>query len=173
MRRLQRRLEYQETLSKSIVSGTRYLPLPLLPPILCTANSAVRIFLLFKGESSHSSAPRSVAEPGGKHIPTAEHEKPITLSSVPDEVRNFNPMAMPDGNTALTTAISAAASKVVFQMNEEQFEAEKDYQASILCFKQMLENAKITQEEYEPIDTILLEKYRPLLGTLFCDNRLT
>lgn len=167
------RLEYQETLLKNTVSGIRYLPLPLLPPILCTANSVVWIFLLSKEESSHNSAPRSAAEPGGKHIPTAEHEKPITLSSVPDAVRNFNPTAMPDGNTALTTAISAAASKVVFQMNEEQFEAEKDYQASILCFKQMLENGKITQEEYEQIDTILLEKYRPLLGTLFCDNRLT
>lgn len=167
------RLKYPETQLKSTVSGTRYLPLPLLPPILCTANSVVPKFLLFKGESSHSSAPRSVAEPGGKHILTVEHEKPITLSSVPDAVRNFNPTAMPDGNTALTTAISAAASKVVLQMNEEQFEAEKDYQASMLCFKQMLESGKITQEEYEQIDTILLEKYRPLLGTLFCDNRLT
>ena len=167
------RLEYHEVLLKNIVNGIRYLPLPLLPPILCTANSVVRIFLLSKGESSHSSAPRSAAEPGGKHILTAEHEKPITLSSVPDAVRNFNPTAMPDGNIVLMTVISAAASKVVFQMNEEQFEAEKDYQASLLCFKQMLENGKITQAEYEQIDTILLEKYRPLLGTLFCDNRLT
>lgn len=167
------RLEYPETQLKSTVSGTRYLPLPLLPPMLCTANPVVQVFLLSKEESSHSSAPQSVAEPGGKHIPTAEHEKPITLSSAPDAVRNFNPMATPDENTALTTAISAAASKVVLQMNEEQFEAEKDYQASMLCFKQMLENGKITQEEYEQIDTILLEKYRPLLGTLFCDNRLT
>lgn len=167
------RLECPGTQLKSTVSGTRYLSLPLLPPMLCTANSVVRIFLLSKEESSRSSAPRHAAEPGGKHILTAEREKPITLSSVPDAVRNFNPTAMPDGNTALTTAISAAASKVVFQMNEEQFEAEKDYQASLLCFKQMLENGKITQEEHEQIDTILLEKYRPLLGTLFCDNRLT
>lgn len=167
------RLEYHETLLKSTVSGTRYMPLPLLPPILCTANSVVWIFLLFKGESSRSSAPQDAAEPGGKHILTAEHEKSITLSSVPDAVRNFNPTAMPDGNTVLMTAISAAASKVVFQMNEEQFEAEKDYQSSMLCFRQMLENGKITQEEYKQIDTILLEKHRPLLGTLFCDNRLT
>ena len=167
------RLEYPEILLKSTVSGIQYLPLPLLPPILCTANSVVRIFLLSRAENSRSSAPRSAAEPGGKHILTAEHEKPITLSSAPDAVSSSNPTATPDGNTALTTAISAAASKVVFQMNEEQFEAEKDYQASMLCFKQMLENGKITQEEYRQIDTILLEKYRPLLGTLFCDNRLT
>lgn len=58
-------------------------------------------------------------------------------------------------------------------MNNEQFELEKKYQASILCFKQMLENGKITQEEYQQIDTILLKKYRPLLGSLCSDIRLT
>ncbi|MCD8054611.1 MAG: hypothetical protein LUF00_11375 [Lachnospiraceae bacterium] len=58
-----------------------------------------------------------------------EHEKHITPSSVPDAVRNFNPMATSGGNTALTTAISAAGSKAVSTMSNEQFEAEKDYQA--------------------------------------------
>ncbi len=82
-------------------------------------------------------------------------------------------MATPGGNTALTTAISVAGSKAVTTMSNEQFEAEKDYQASMLCFRRMLESGRITREEYERINTILLEKYRPLLGTLFCDNRLT
>ncbi len=58
-------------------------------------------------------------------------------------------------------------------MNEKQFEAEKNYQAAMLCFRQMLESGKISQEEYEQIDTIMLEKYRPLLGTLFADVSLT
>ncbi|MCD8020131.1 MAG: hypothetical protein LUF92_11270 [Clostridiales bacterium] len=58
-------------------------------------------------------------------------------------------------------------------MNNEQYEVEKDYQASMLCFRQMLESGKITQEEYEQIDTILLNKYRPLLGSLCSDIRLT
>lgn len=123
--------------------------------------------------SSHSSAPRGAAEPGGKHTRTADHERPITPSSVLDAVRNFNPTAMPVGSTARITVISAAVSKVVVQMNNKQFEAEKDYQASMLCFRQMLESGKITQEEYQQIDTILLNKYRPLLGSLCSDIRLT
>lgn len=173
------RLEYQETLSKSTANDIQSQPRTflLLPSLLllipCAANSVEQIFQSFTAGSSHSSAPRRAAEPGGKPIRTVEREKPITPSSVPDAVRNFNPTGMPVGSTALMTAISAAVSKVVVQMNNEQFEAEKDYQASMLCFRQMLENGKITQEEYQQIDTILLEKYRPLLGTLFCDNRLT
>ncbi|MCC8075268.1 MAG: hypothetical protein LIO95_04885 [Clostridiales bacterium] len=56
-------------------------------------------------------------------------------------------------------------------MDEKQFEAEKNYQASMLCFRQMLEEGKITQEDYAKIDTIMLEKYQPVLGTLFSENR--
>lgn len=123
--------------------------------------------------SSHSFAPRDAAEPGGKPTQTAEYEKHITLSSVQDAVRNFNPTAMLVESTARMTAISAAVSKVVIQMNNEQYEVEKDYQASMLCFRQMLESGKITQEEYQQIDTILLNKYRPLLGSLCSDIRLT
>lgn len=36
--------------------------------------------------------------------------------------------------------------------------------------KTMLENGLITEEEYAEIDTILLEKYRPYLGTLLSEN---
>jgi hypothetical protein len=34
----------------------------------------------------------------------------------------------------------------------------------------MLEKGLITEEEYAEIDTILLEKYRPYLGTLLSEN---
>jgi len=55
-------------------------------------------------------------------------------------------------------------------MNDEQFEQEKLYQASMSFFKAMLEQGLITKEQYAIIDTKMLEKYRPLLGTLFSDN---
>ncbi len=57
-------------------------------------------------------------------------------------------------------------------MNEEQFEREKLYQASMNLFKAMLEKGLITEEQYAIIDTKMLEKYRPLLGTLFSQNDL-
>ncbi|WP_192808094.1 SHOCT domain-containing protein [Parascardovia denticolens] len=51
-------------------------------------------------------------------------------------------------------------------MNEDQFEREKLYQASMEMFKKMLEKGLITREEYEVIDTKMQEKYSPIIGTL-------
>ena len=52
-------------------------------------------------------------------------------------------------------------------MTEEQFEREKLYQATMNVFDGMLKKGLITEEQYAIIDTKMLEKYRPLLGTLF------
>ncbi len=52
-------------------------------------------------------------------------------------------------------------------MNEEQFNAEKQYQASLLLAKILCKKGVLTEDEYAVIDTILLEKYKPSLGTLF------
>lgn len=51
-------------------------------------------------------------------------------------------------------------------MNEDQFEREKLYQASMEMFKKMLEKGLITREEYEVIDTKMQEKYSPIIVTL-------
>ena len=51
-------------------------------------------------------------------------------------------------------------------MNEDQFEREKLYQASMEMFKKMLEKGLITREEYEVIDTKMQEKYSLIIGTL-------
>lgn len=51
-------------------------------------------------------------------------------------------------------------------MNEDQFEREKLYQASMEMFKKMLDQDLITEEEYAVIDTKMKEKYRPKIGTL-------
>ncbi len=58
-------------------------------------------------------------------------------------------------------------------MMEEQFTAEKNYQATMLCFRNMLAKGEITEAEYEEIDSIMLKRYRPLLGKLFSDKSLT
>ena len=70
-------------------------------------------------------------------------------------------------------ATSQTASKAVIAVNEEQFEREKLYQASMSMFRVMRENGLITEEQYALIDTKMLQKYQPLLGTLFAANPLT
>jgi len=57
-------------------------------------------------------------------------------------------------------------------MTEDQFTAEKQYQASLLLAKNLREKGLLTEEEYTVIDTILLEKYKPSLGTLFSEIAL-
>ena len=74
------------------------------------------------------------------------------------------------GNTAATPAMFRLGSKVVIAVTEEQFDREKRYQASMNMFRTMLKNGLITEEQYAIIDTKMLEKYRPLLGTLFSES---
>ena len=51
-------------------------------------------------------------------------------------------------------------------LNEELFNSEKLYQVTMTIAKSMLSKGIITTEEYAIIDTKMLEKYRPILGTL-------
>lgn len=56
--------------------------------------------------------------------------------------------------------------RVVIAMDKKQFRAEKMYQISLFVAKSMLKKGIISKEEYSEIDTILLKKYQPILGTL-------
>ena len=58
-------------------------------------------------------------------------------------------------------------------MTEEQFQAEKRYQVALAMTKTLLKKRLLTQEEYAVIDTILLDKFQPALGTLLSENALT
>ena len=61
----------------------------------------------------------------------------------------------------------------VARMTEEQFRAEKLYQTTMNVAGRMLSQGLISEEEYCQIDTIFLEKYRPVFGTLFSTMPLT
>lgn len=61
----------------------------------------------------------------------------------------------------------------VARMTEEQFRAEKLYQTTMNMARRMLSQRLISKEEYCQIDTIFLEKYRPVFGTLFSAMTLT
>lgn len=51
-------------------------------------------------------------------------------------------------------------------MTHEQFEREKNYRVSLAVAKRMLASGILSEQDYGKIDTILLRKYRPLLGCL-------
>lgn len=57
-------------------------------------------------------------------------------------------------------------------MSEQEFECEMRYQVAIQMAKSLLKSGAVSEEEYRQIDTILLEKYHPIFGTLFSDTRL-
>ena len=71
------------------------------------------------------------------------------------------------------SATSQTASEAVMAMNEDQFEREKLYQATMNMFRSMLKKGLITEEQYTIIDTKMLHKSQPLLGTLFAAQPLT
>ena len=64
-------------------------------------------------------------------------------------------------------------SKVVAAMSREEFRNEKLYQTTMHLARKMLSEGIISEEEYRQIDTIFLEKYKPVFGTLFSDISLT
>lgn len=55
-------------------------------------------------------------------------------------------------------------------MTPEKFEDEKNYQSSRQIAENLRSKGLLTEEEFGEIDTILLQKYRPSLGTLFSEN---
>ena len=52
------------------------------------------------------------------------------------------------------------------RMSKEQMRQEKLYQATMSMVRKILAEGLITEEEYRQIDTMFLEKYRPVFGTL-------
>lgn len=82
-------------------------------------------------------------------------------------------MKAPGASIVLTPAISGLAIKAVICMSEEQFNNEKLYQVTMTIVRSMLDKGMISTDEYTQIDTMMQEKYKPSLGTLFTDIRLT
>lgn len=77
------------------------------------------------------------------------------------------------GSIVAMNATLPTVSKVVAAMSREEFRNEKLYQTTMHLAKKMLSEGIISEEEYRQIDTIFLEKYKPVFGTLFSDISLT
>lgn len=75
-------------------------------------------------------------------------------------------MATAVENTAPMLVIYKTDTEVRIIMTHKQFEREKNYGTSLAIAKIMLAKRIINEKDYQKIDTILLEKYQPLLGCL-------
>ncbi len=71
------------------------------------------------------------------------------------------------------SAISRQGSKEALNVGKSGFQPELMYRMALSVAKAMLKKGIISREEYSEIDTILLEKYRPTLGTLLAGKPLT
>ena len=58
-------------------------------------------------------------------------------------------------------------------MTKEEFHNEKMYQATMAMVRRMHSEGLISQEEYERVERIFLEKYKPLIGTVYAGMALT
>jgi hypothetical protein len=55
-------------------------------------------------------------------------------------------------------------------MNNDQFERERRYQSTLAVVQHMLRLSLITEDEFKAINTMLLEKHRPLLSCLHTET---
>ena len=51
-------------------------------------------------------------------------------------------------------------------INNKQFRNEKEYQIHMSVVRSMLKQRLISEKDYKKIEIILLNKYRPIFGTL-------
>ena len=58
-------------------------------------------------------------------------------------------------------------------MTKEQFQREKMYQAAMGMVRRMLSEGLISQAEYRQMEQIFLEKYKPLIGSIYAEIPLT
>jgi hypothetical protein len=54
-------------------------------------------------------------------------------------------------------------------MDDEQFRAETAYQASLSLAERLLQAGLLTEAEFSKARELLLARYKPLLGGLYCE----
>ena len=86
---------------------------------------------------------------------------------------NLSITAMHRENIAVTSVISLIVIKENSKMENKSFERETSYQVTMNLFRQMLKQGVINKDEYNKIDTKMIEKYQPVFGTLFSEIPLT
>ncbi|WP_340083774.1 SHOCT domain-containing protein [Siminovitchia sp. FSL H7-0308] len=67
-------------------------------------------------------------------------------------------------------AKNTSAMKMKHEITHEQLQNEFDYYYSEGLLMKILENNLITKEEFNKINELNRQKFKPLLGPLMCDN---
>ena len=92
-------------------------------------------------------------------------------SSVSIAAKHSRYTAMLCENTAAMPAMWQIGS--VSAMHEADFKRERLYQATMRMVRKMLTDGVINHQEYAAVEKLMMEKYHPILGTLFSDISLT
>lgn len=95
------------------------------------------------------------------------------ISNVLTAARSFKSTGINAENIAVMSAFLRSDSRAVVFMSKEELKNEKLYQATMYMVRKLFEDGIITEEEYRQIDTIFLEKYHPIFGTLLSGISLT
>lgn len=95
------------------------------------------------------------------------------ISNVLTAARSFKSTGINAENIAVMSAFLRSDSRAVVFMSKEELKNEKLYQTTMYMVRKLFEDGVITEEEYRQIDTIFLEKYHPIFGTLLSDISLT
>jgi len=79
-------------------------------------------------------------------------------------------MAMTSVSIAVMTVTSRRAITRSSPMNDDLFTAEMAYQVSLALAENLLQSGLISDEEFSRMRKLLLEKYSPILGSLFAEH---
>lgn len=95
------------------------------------------------------------------------------ISNVLTAARSFKSTGINAENIAVMSVFLRSDSRAVVFMSKEELKNEKLYQTTMYMVRKLFEDGIITEEEYRQIDTIFLEKYHPIFGTLLSGISLT
>lgn len=132
---------------------------------------AVRRSKAYPNGNLAASALTTAAMPGGATIEISGELRVISIPA-PTVARNTQATMKRAGSVA-TAAISPTVSeRTVTALTHELFEREKRYRVAMAVAKNMLKEGLISAADYAVIDTIMIEKFRPILVGLYPHNRL-
>lgn len=118
-----------------------------------------------------ASALTHAARTGG--ATTAISGNPMAINiSVPAAARNTQATMKRAGSAATAATSPTVSERTMTALTHELFEREKRYRVAMAITKSMLKEGIITAEDYAVIDTIMIEKFRPILSGLYPQNRL-
>ena len=103
---------------------------------------------------------------GGMRIGTTQRQRLRELRYARIVKKHFAVMLVHIGSIAATRAILRIGSGKGLLMTNEQFERERRYRVAISVAVRMLKQSLITEDEYQIINEMMIEKYNPFFGGL-------